>query len=219
MTATLLAVGPVLVTVPATVTSEMREAFSTSLLWSERVARKAASDPTAPDFYTDVRDEFGRVGWFVENADSTRYDHSGSPPTPASVLRGIAGDRMPAAGAAPLLAVLDRIESGRADSALGAFLTTWWAAVADSATSTVFSTTPLTLDGNGQVSATLAFLDFGTARTDWQSFFVSDVSSETRITLRSATITLNADLWRLIRTDIETKLGQAALDSIASLDL
>jgi hypothetical protein len=219
MTGTLYAIGPILATATNDVTADNRQAYSTSLLFAELHAMATVLNIADEAFYTCLRDEMGQIGWTVTDASTTNYHHSGGDGTPASVLQDIAKNTMPASAIAPVTDLMGELQKGSAEGALGNFMTTWWKRVATSGTSTVFSTSPLGLDANRQPAATLAFLDFGLTAESWQSFFVSRVTSDTRITLRSAKIELNTALWKSIGHTVTERLGQTAIDSIASLQL
>lgn len=215
----LTTVGPVLAALADEVTPDQQNAFSLGLCWAEAVARKTSTDVASAAYFTALSAELGRIAWIVTDAGTDSYTASGGVTNPAQAVTEIAGQYMPASQVIPLTSALQNIASEDPDARLAGFMTTWWDNLDQSLTSSIFATCPLSLNRNGQLTTTLCFTDFSTARMDWQSFFVSRVTSKTAIQVRHIKISLNQALWNQIEAEIANKLGDAAKRAIQNIDI
>ena len=69
------------------------------------------------------------------------------------------------------------------------------------------------------VRSTIVFYDFGFRASQWQSFFVTDVSALVDVEVRTVQLALNLASWEQIRDDILNRLGSAAVDNVTNLVL
>lgn len=219
MTLSVTTVGPILAAYSTDISAEFSDAFSLSLCWAEAVARIADTDVASEVYFSALCAELGRISWIVTDAGTEKYDAKGGATNAAQAVENIAGQYMPKGSIKPLTEVLKNIASSDPNAKLGSFLTTWWDSLDQSVSAQIFATSPLIIDANGQLTTTISYMNFSSARTDWQSFFVSDVSDQTDIEVRHVNIALNWDLWIQIRADIEKKLGARARKAIRNIDL
>ena len=218
MTLSLLAAGPVIATYQGGITDDQAQDWSLALLWSQAVAAKTAARGSA-DWFTALTAEMGRIAWIATDAGTTGYAASGGSMDAAAAAESLTAGFLPPDQADSVTALFRAIGSGAPAAGLDSFLTTVWHSVGQSGSGTAFAVSPLELTAGGQLTTTLSLLSYAATRDDWQSFFVSRVTSAADLTCRHLRLTLNAGLWSALRGPITAKLGQGALAAVLRLDI
>jgi hypothetical protein len=218
MTLSLLAAGPVIATYQGGITDDQAQDWSLALLWSQAVAAKTAAQGTA-GWFTALTAEMGRIAWIATDAGTSAYAASGGAMAAGTAAEALTAGFLPPDQADSVTALFRAIGSGTPPAGLDSFLTTLWNSIGQSGSGTAFAVSPLEQTAGGQLTTTLSLLSFAASRSDWQSFFVSRVTSAADLQCRHLRLTLNADLWSALRGPIAAKLGQAALASVLRLDI
>ena len=218
MTLSLLAAGPVIATYQGGITDDQAQDWALALLWSQAVAAKTAAQGTA-GWFTALTAEMGRIAWIATDAGTTAYAASGGAMAASAAAEELTAGFLPPDQADSVTALFRAIGSGTPPAGLDSFLTTLWNSIGQSGSGTAFAVSPLEQTAGGQLTTTLSLLSFAASRSDWQSFFVSRVTSAADLQCRHLRLTLNADLWSALRGPIAAKLGQAALASVLRLDI
>jgi hypothetical protein len=217
VTVRLTSAGASLIMGPPDVTPS--NAVPLALLWSEAVCRAQKLTMGTEAYFNRVVREMGAIAWNVTDAGEMTYTQASGNATPADAVVELGGQYLPTDQQRSLKTVFDAIGTAAQIPALDSLMTTFWSDKTLTAKGTCCATAPVSMNANGQLTTTLAYLDFDGSSDRWQSFFLTRMSAETRLHSRHVQLTLNADLWQRIDKPIADKLGKAAVDAIQHIDI